>query len=105
MSEFGMTEEHRKVLQQNFVAITQDLQADQVVRCMRDLLTETDVEEINAQSTERKRGEKLIDTLPSKGKNAYAAFVAAVREVQPWLAQYLAQLGNINNQTGSKNFC
>lgn len=96
-SEFPMSEEHRKIIRDNYVRITKNLQADQVFQNMKKLYNERDEDEIKmSNTTEQQRAAKMMDILPRKGDKALPLFVEALMPIQPWLAKYLAGLAGLN---------
>ena len=58
------------------------------------VLGENDEEQIKAQSTRQERCDKLLEILPTKGKEAFNVFVNALVKESSHLASELTEAGN-----------
>lgn len=96
MASVGMISEHRDILRKIYVDFSVNMQADQILPKMKDVFNDVDEDDINAERTERKRAEKMLDILPRKGEGAFTKFIEALRVVQPYLADHLAELAGLS---------
>ena len=71
-----------------------DLEPENILSNLAEILNDTDLGEIKAQSTREKRCDKLSEILPRKGPNAFKALVEALKEEAPHLASDLIAAGN-----------
>ncbi|KPP64486.1 death domain-containing protein CRADD-like, partial [Scleropages formosus] len=55
------------------------------------VLTESQVEEIQSQVTNRKKNLKLLDILPTRGPRAFGAFLRSLEEEFSWVKEKLEQ--------------
>ena len=99
-----MEHKHRKILRHKWSNIRDDLEPKNVLPKLVTVLTETEEEEIKAQSTRHKRCDKLLEILPRKGENAFEVFVKALKKDVPHLASVLIEAGNEEDPNRSSAF-
>lgn len=86
-----MLEKHRYLLIKFRVEIATDLLVDDVLVYLesKHILDSDDKEVIRHQTTSKRRAEKLLDILPTKGYAAFDVFFKILGEKYPHLAQLL----------------
>ncbi|XP_046860478.1 caspase-3-like isoform X2 [Xenia sp. Carnegie-2017] len=86
-----MEDKHREVLKANRMEIVRDLDVDNATSFLysKSILSENDRDEIKAIKTLQSKSEKLLDTLPRRGPEAFGVFVKFLDETQPFLSKYL----------------
>ena len=89
-----MEQKHRTILRQHWCSIRDNLEPKNILPKLVTVLTETDEEEIKALCTRQERCDKLLEILPTRGKNAFYVFVNALVKEAPHLAWDLTQAGN-----------
>ena len=89
-----MDEKHRSILRDLRLNIMKDLEPKCILPHLGRIFTETQEEEIRAQSTREERCVKLLEILPRKGAFAFAAFVDALDKEAEHLALELMKAGN-----------
>ena len=78
-----MDDKHRKSLKENRVALVGDLEPPQLLSHLTDVLSDEDIENINAiKDNRRKQSELLLDILPRRGQKAFDSFVNALKKVK-----------------------
>ena len=88
-----MDDKHRNLLRSRRVELARDMEPRQLIHHMADVLSSTDEEEIKAIPTRWAQSEKLLDILPRRGQKAFDSFVKALKEVQPFLVDFLVDAG------------
>ena len=96
-----MEDKHRSILSNYRPNIVRDLEPRNILPELGTVLTPNDDDEIKVQSTRLGRCEKLLEILRRKGPNAFKAFVEALKEEAPHLAQDLKEAGNRENPNQS----
>ena len=88
---YAMQEQHRQLLRKHRMALSRDLEAKTVASHLysKEIISETDNEEIQMQSTTQERSELLLDKIVRKGPNAFDTFCNILKELQPHLEQLL----------------
>lgn len=88
-----MLEKHIHLLIKHRVEIVDDLLVDDVLPFLRSkfVLDNEDVDLIRAEQTSRRKAEKLIDILPSKGFEAFTVFFDSLVDKYPHLAKILLE--------------
>lgn len=78
-----MDKKHRKILKENHVALLDDLEPQQLLSHLTDVLSDADIESINAiKDNRRRQSELLLDILPRRGQKAFDSFVNALEKVK-----------------------
>ena len=95
-----MQQEHRQLLRSNRMTLTRDLEAKTVASHLysKEIISETDNEEIQVQKTNQERSEMLLDKLPKKGPNAFETLCNILKEVQPHLEKILRPIQSRGEQ-------
>ncbi|XP_049616480.1 death domain-containing protein CRADD [Syngnathus scovelli] len=94
---------HKKVLQKLRVDLSEQLLvSDSVLPLLyqEDILTAAQMDDILAESSERKRCLMLLDLLPKRGPEAFACFLRALDDFA-WLRDRLLQELDVRTGTGS----
>ncbi|XP_028669159.1 death domain-containing protein CRADD [Erpetoichthys calabaricus] len=101
-----MDAKHRKLLRKQRLHLAKQLiVGDTIVQYLyqENILTESHVEEIRSQNTNKKRAIQLLDILPTRGPKAFDFFIDSIQDEYPWiktkLLDELTRLGD--GQTGS----
>ncbi|KAG2459785.1 CRADD protein, partial [Polypterus senegalus] len=101
-----MDAKHIKLLRKQRLHLAKQLiVGDTIVQYLyqENILTESHVEEIRSQNTNKKRAIKLLDILPTRGPKAFDTFIDSIQDEYPWiktkLLDELTRLGD--GQTGS----
>ena len=89
-----MEQKHRTILRHQWSNIRDNLEPNNILPKLVLVLRETDEEEIREQSTRKKRCDKLLYILPTRGENAFNVFVNALVQEAPHLASELTEAGN-----------
>ena len=89
-----MDKKHRSILRDLRPNIIEDLEPNSILPHLGRVFTETEEEEIKAQSTRQEKCVKLLEILPRKGAFAFAAFVDALDKEADHLALELMKAGN-----------
>ena len=89
-----MEQKHRTILRHHWSSIRDNLEPKNILPKLVTVLIETDEEEIKAQSTRQERCDKLLEILPTRGKNAFNVFANALVKEAPHLAWELTEAGN-----------
>ena len=89
-----MDEKDRSILRDLRPNIMRDLEPNNILPHLGRVFSETEEEEIRAQSTRQERCVTLLQILPRKGPLAFAAFVAALKKEAYHLAVELIEEGN-----------
>ena len=89
-----MEEKHRLILRHHWSNIRENLEPKNILPKLVTVLIETDEEQIKAQSTRQERCDKLLEILPIRGRDAFAAFVNALDKEAPHLALDIRKAGN-----------
>ena len=86
-----MTEQHKQKLQKNFKKLVDDLEVNTVLDSLHqeDIITGESYEQICAERVRAKQARLLLNLLPTRGDNAYYAFLRALGKSQPWLRQMI----------------
>ncbi|XP_074622553.1 uncharacterized protein LOC141880868 isoform X2 [Acropora palmata] len=86
-----MEEKHHTILRLHWSNIRNNLEPNNILPKLVLVLTETDEEEINKQSTRQERCDKLLKILPRRGEDAFNVFVNALVKEAPHLAKKLTE--------------
>ncbi|XP_044179726.1 E3 ubiquitin-protein ligase Ufd4-like [Acropora millepora] len=86
-----MEEKHRSILRHHWSSIRDNLEPKNILPRLVTVLIETDEQEIKAQSTKQERCDKLLEILPTRGKNAFNVFANALVKEAPHLASDLIE--------------
>ncbi|GCC20027.1 death domain-containing protein CRADD [Chiloscyllium punctatum] len=88
-----MEEKHRRILRSLRLELAEQLRVELVVQFLfqERVLSQSFLEEIQAEPVSIRRGLMLLDHLPSRGPRAFAAFALSLREEFPWLHRRLEE--------------
>lgn len=86
-----MDKSDRDSLRRNRLDLCQDLDAKQATQFLfsKDILSDKDKQDIDANNTQRERSEALLDILPRRGPNAFNAFLEFLGKNQVHLSKLL----------------
>ncbi|XP_064175375.1 death domain-containing protein CRADD [Anguilla rostrata] len=87
-----MDPRHKEFLRKHRLDLSNQVLIDDTVvhyLYQENILTESHVEEIQAQTTNKKRTLKLLDILPTRGPHAFGAFLKSLEEEFVWVAERL----------------
>ncbi|CAH1240710.1 NLRC3 [Branchiostoma lanceolatum] len=90
-----MEERHKALLRDKRLEITSDLRFRDIRRRLLDsgILNGENLDEIENQQTREDQAKALLDTLPTKGPNAFSVFREALKDRYPHLARILNDEG------------
>jgi hypothetical protein len=103
--EVGMTKQHRKILRKHRKELEENVQPLKLLRCLTDVLSQEDEEDIRAEKTITLRATCLLDILPKKGERAFEVFVQALEKKQRFLAKSIAEEGGIELSSTNDGKC
>ncbi|KAJ8373566.1 hypothetical protein SKAU_G00041460 [Synaphobranchus kaupii] len=89
-----MDPRHKELLRKHRLDLSNEILIDDTVvhyLYQENILTESQVEEIQAQATNKKRTLKLLDILPTRGPHAFGAFLKSLEVEFLWVAERLQQ--------------
>ncbi|KAI1882173.1 hypothetical protein AGOR_G00247970 [Albula goreensis] len=89
-----MDPRHKEFLRKHRLDLSNQILVDDTVvhyLYQERILTESHVEEIQAQMTNKKRTLKLLDILPTRGPQAFGVFLKSLEEEFRWVAERLQQ--------------
>ncbi|XP_019634248.1 PREDICTED: death domain-containing protein CRADD-like [Branchiostoma belcheri] len=88
-----MEARHRDILRRNRVKLVKTIKVQHITNFLiqEDVLTETMVEEIMAEKTSHAKAEQLLDTLVTRGPNAFMMFCKSLKESYEWLSKDLLE--------------
>ena len=89
-----MEEKHRSILRDLRPNIIRDLEPNHILPHLGQVFTETEEEEIRAQSTRQERCVRLLEILPRRGNFAFTKLVYALDKEVGHLARVLREAGN-----------
>ena len=89
-----MEEKHRSILRDLRPNIIKDLEPNNILPHLGRVFSDTEEEEIRAQSTRQKRCVTLLQILPRRGPFAFTKLVYALDIEAPHLASELTEAGN-----------
>lgn len=90
----AMDPRHKEILRKHRLDLSNQIFIDDTVvhfLYQESILTESHVEEIQAQTTNKKRTLKLLDILPTRGPQAFGTFLKSLEEEFLWVAERLQQ--------------
>ncbi|XP_071960575.1 death domain-containing protein CRADD-like [Antedon mediterranea] len=86
-----MDDQHKYLLLSNRVRLVSDLPTDMLINYMiqDSVMTSEDSEIIESKPTKMKKNEYFLDTLPTKGPNAFPSFLKALKEMEDPLYHFV----------------
>ncbi|XP_007245051.2 death domain-containing protein CRADD [Astyanax mexicanus] len=87
-----MDPKHREILRANTLPLCEQLIVDDTViqfLYQEDILTESQVEEIQSQPSNKLKTLRLLSVLPSRGPRAFSGFLTALQRDFPWIRDEL----------------
>ena len=91
---YEMEQKQRTILRLHWSSIRDNLEPKDILPKLITVLSETDKEDIKAQSTIQERCDKLLEILLRRGPTAFEVFVEALKQTVPHLAVDLIEAGN-----------
>lgn len=100
MLQFGvaMEPQHKDILRKHRLDLCANISTDDTIvqyLFQEDILTMNHVEDIQAQTSSKRRTLMLLDILPTRGPNAFAKFLEALEAEYPWVQKKLSE--GLNN--------
>ncbi|KAG7454364.1 hypothetical protein MATL_G00258890 [Megalops atlanticus] len=89
-----MDPKHKEFLRKHRLDLSNQILTDETIvqyLYQEGILTESQVEEIQAQTTNKKKTFKLLDILPTRGPHAFGAFLKSLEEEFIWVKERLQQ--------------
>lgn len=89
-----MEPQHKDILRKHRLDLCANISTDDTIMqylYQEDILTMNHVEEIQAQTCNKRRTLMLLDILPTRGPNAFAKFLEALEAEYPWVQEKLLQ--------------
>ncbi|XP_041934167.1 death domain-containing protein CRADD [Alosa sapidissima] len=89
-----MEPQHKYILRKHRLDLSSNISTDDTIvqyLYQEDILTLDHVEEIQAQSSSKKRTLMLLDILPGRGPKAFGTFLEALEVEYPWVQEKLLQ--------------
>lgn len=98
VSDKPMDERHKKILKDVKLELVEDMNVEEVLLHMAKthIFSERDEDEIKSKGNRREKCTALLETLPMRGLKAYSAFVTALENVHPHLANLVIEAENKN---------
>ncbi|XP_072528618.1 death domain-containing protein CRADD [Salminus brasiliensis] len=90
-----MDPKHKEILRANRLHLSEQLLVDDTIiqyLYQEDILTESQVEEIQSQPSNKHKTLRLLSVLPGRGPLAFSAFLASLRNDFPWIREELLLL-------------
>ncbi|GAA6086845.1 death domain-containing protein CRADD [Tachysurus ichikawai] len=95
-----MEPKHRKLLRAQRLHLCHQLVVDDTIvhfLYQKDILTDSQLEDILSQKSNKNKTLKLLSILPNRGPNAFNEFVQSLEEGFPWIKEELLRLAEDNN--------
>nr|XP_057923479.1 death domain-containing protein CRADD [Doryrhamphus excisus] len=99
-----MDPHHKDLLRKHRLVLCEELLvSDTIIPFLyqEDILTGAQIEEVQSQSTDRKRSLKLLDILPNRGPRAFHCFLQALDFEFSWLRDRLLQDLRVRTESGA----
>ncbi|XP_076862562.1 death domain-containing protein CRADD [Brachyhypopomus gauderio] len=90
-----MDPKHKEILRAHRLQLSEQLIVDDTIiqyLYQEDILTETQVEEIQSQTSNKSKTLRLLHFLPTRGPNAFNVFLKSLEQDFPWIKQTLVLL-------------
>ncbi|XP_016134443.1 death domain-containing protein CRADD-like [Sinocyclocheilus grahami] len=90
-----MDPKHKKLLRSQRLFLAEELLVDDMIiqyLYQEEILTERHLEEIQSESSNRKKTLKLLDILPTRGSRAFHHFIQSLEKDFPWIKDKLLRL-------------
>ncbi|XP_048012257.1 death domain-containing protein CRADD [Megalobrama amblycephala] len=90
-----MDPKHKKLLRSQRLFLAEELLVDDIIiqyLYQEEILTESHLEEIESESSNRKKTLKLLDILPTRGSSAFRHFTQSLEKDFPWIKDKLLRL-------------
>ncbi|XP_051745936.1 death domain-containing protein CRADD isoform X2 [Ctenopharyngodon idella] len=90
-----MDPKHKKLLRSQRLFLAEELLVDDMIiqyLYQEEILTESHLEEIESESSNRKKTLKLLDILPTRGSRAFHHFTQSLEKDFPWIKDKLLRL-------------
>ncbi|XP_030634187.1 death domain-containing protein CRADD [Chanos chanos] len=94
MSPLQMDTKHKALIRKYRLYLSNQLLVDDTIVQLlyqEDILTESQVEEIQTQNTSKKRALRLLDILPTRGPRAFEVFLKSLEQEFPWVKEKILQ--------------
>ncbi|XP_051547431.1 death domain-containing protein CRADD-like [Myxocyprinus asiaticus] len=89
-----MDPKHRQLLRSQRLQLADELLVDDMIiqyLYQEEILTESHLEDIHTESSNRKKVLKLLDILPTRGPHAFHHFIQSLEKEFPWIKDTLLQ--------------
>ncbi|KAF4114621.1 death domain-containing protein CRADD [Onychostoma macrolepis] len=90
-----MDPKHKELLRSQRLFLVEELLVDDMIiqyLYQEEILTESHLEEIQSESSNRKKTLKLLDILPTRGSRAFHHFIQSLEKDFPWIKDKLLRL-------------
>jgi len=90
-----MDPKHKKLLRSQRIFLAEELLVDDMIiqyLYQEGILTESCLEEIESEPSNRKKTLKLLDILPTRGSHAFYHFTQSLEKDFPWIKDKLLRL-------------
>ncbi|XP_026065490.1 death domain-containing protein CRADD [Carassius auratus] len=90
-----MDPKHKRLLRSQRLFLAEELLVDDMIiqyLYQEEILTESHLEEIRSESSNRKKTLKLLDILPTRGSHAFHRFIQSLEKDFPWIKDKLLGL-------------
>uniref|UniRef100_A0A8C2FZU7 CASP2 and RIPK1 domain containing adaptor with death domain n=1 Tax=Cyprinus carpio TaxID=7962 RepID=A0A8C2FZU7_CYPCA len=90
-----MDPKHKRLLRSQRLFLAEELLVDDMIiqyLYQEEILTESHLEEIRSESSNRKKTLKLLDVLPTRGSHAFHHFIQSLEKDFPWIKDKLLGL-------------
>lgn len=90
-----MDPKHKKFLRSQRLQLADEILVDDTIvqyLYQEDILTQSHLEDIQCESSNRRKVLKLLDILPTRGSRAFHHFIKSLEKEFPWIKDSLVQL-------------
>ncbi|XP_043093850.1 death domain-containing protein CRADD [Puntigrus tetrazona] len=90
-----MDPKHKRLLRSQRLFLAEELLVDDMIMqylYQEEILTESHLEEIQAEPSNKKKTLRLLDVLPTRGSRAFLHFIRALEKDFPWIKDKLLRL-------------
>ncbi|KAJ8006826.1 hypothetical protein DPEC_G00111250 [Dallia pectoralis] len=98
-----MDPKHKEILRKHRVNLSNEILIDDTIVQLlyqENILTDSQVEEIQAQQNNKKKTCRLLDILPTRGPRAFGTFLKSLEEEFPWVKEKI--LRDLEQQNASE---